>query len=282
MSGYDSYTTTAYVSSGVRSEVYCPLTPVNTAGSLYVMSSPTGSNVYLDGAYRGITPITLNTISSGTHVLAIDHAGYYDWQSTVDVPYGGTKTIDATLNPMPSSTTGWIYVSSSPGGASVTVDGSGMGETPASGSLKLNNIAVGSHTVVLTRSGYQQYSTTVSVSSNTVTEVSAILQPTSTPTGNGALTVSSTPTGANVYLDNNFVGITPLTMSSVAVGEHVVTVGMEGYQDYSVTTPVNAGATSTVSAALVQATPTKKSPLLPAIALVAVVLGALVVLRKKD
>ena len=280
-SGYRSYTTTTQVSSGIQSSVYCTLTQLDTAGALYVISSPSNSNVYLDAAYKGMTPITLNNLASGTHVLEVDHAGYYDWKSTVDVPAGGTRTVSATLNPMPSSSTGWLYVSSSPGGASVSLDGGTMGETPASGSLNLNNIAVGSHTVVLTRSGYQQYSATTSVSPNTVTEVSAILQPTSAPSGTGGLTVSSTPPGANVFLDNNFMGITPLTLSSVATGSHTVSLKLDGYQEYAVTTPVNAGAVSTVSAALSPVTPTQKSPLVPVIAFMALCLAGFIVLRKR-
>lgn len=279
--GYQDYSTTAYVSSGVQSNVYCPLSALVTSGALYVISTPSGSHVYLDAAYKGTTPITLNNLASGTHILEIDHAGYYDWKSTVDVPSGGTKTISATLNPMPSGTTGWLYVSSSPGGASVTVDGNAMGETPSSGSLKLNNIAIGSHTVVLTRPGYQQYSATTSVSANTVTEVSAILQPTTTPTGTGGLSVSSTPEGANVFVDNNFMGITPLTLTSVGAGSHVVTIRLDGYQDYTTTTPVNAGAVSTVSAALIKVTPTPRSAMLPAAGCIALICAALLVLRRK-
>jgi hypothetical protein len=281
-SGYQAYSTTARVSSGTMTSVYCPLTKHDTSGALYILSTPSNSNVYLDSAYQGSTPITLNDLASGTHILEIDHTGYYDWKSSVTVPAGGTRTVDATLNPLPASTTGWIYVSSSPGGASVTLDGSPMGETPSSGSLKLNNIATGSHTVALTRPGYQPYSATTSVSPNTVTEVSAILQPSMTPSGTGGLTVTSTPPGANVYLDNTFMGITPLTLSSVAAGSHVVSIRMDGYQEYSVTTPVNTGAVSTVSAALTPITPKPaKSAMLPAAGLLALFLAALVVIRRK-
>jgi len=282
-SGYQTYSTTARVSSGIMTSVYCPLTKHETSGALYVLSTPSNSNVYLDSAYQGSTPITLNNLASGSHILEIDHAGYYDWKSSVSVPAGGTRTVDATLNPMPASTTGWIYVSSSPGGASVTLDGSPKGETPSSGSLKLNNIATGSHTVTLTRPGYQPYSATTSVSPNTVTEVSAILQPATTPSGTGGLTVTSTPPGANVFLDNTFMGISPLTLSSVATGDHVVSLRLDGYQEYSVTTPVNAGAVSTVSAALTTITPapTPRSAMLPAAGLLALFLVALVVIRRK-
>jgi len=267
--GYQPYSTTTMVSAGTRSNVYCTLNRLDTSGGLYVMSDPTNSNVYLDAVYKGITPVTLNNIASGTHILQIDHAGDYDWKSTVEVPAGGMKTISATLNPMPSSSTGWIYVSSSPGGATVTLDGSLAGQTPVSGSLRLNAVAAGNHAVTLSLAGYQQYSQTVSVSPNTVSEVSAVLQSQAAPSGKGGLSVSSTPPGANVFLDNNFIGITPLTLSGIAAGSHLVTIRFDGYQDYSVSTAVNAGATSTVSAALAPATPTPRPASLPVLLTIA-------------
>lgn len=282
--GYAPYTTTVQVSSGARTSVYCPLSALDTAGLLYVISTPSGSNVYVDAAYKGITPVTITNLASGTHILEVDHAGYYDWKSTVDVPAGGTKTIDATLNPMSASTTGWIYISSSPGGAEVTLDGGAMGQTPSSGSLKLNNIATGAHTVVLTRPGYQQYSTTAMVSSNTVTEVSAILSSSGMPSGTGELAVASNPAGANVFLDNAFIGISPLTLTSVATGSHVISIKLEGYQEYSVTTPVNTGTVSTVSAALVPVKPatSARSPLTPAVALLAFIGAAGILLWRRS
>ena len=118
MTGYRTFTTTVTVSSDTRSSVICSLSPMNTAGALYVISSPANAGVTLDGLYKGKTPITLNNLAADTHILQLDYPDYYDWKSSVEVPSGGTKTVSATLNPMPGSSTGWIYVTSSPGGAS--------------------------------------------------------------------------------------------------------------------------------------------------------------------
>ena len=282
MNGYRTYTTTTSVSSDIRSEVYCTLTPVITSGALYVISSPADAIVTLDGLYKGKTPITLNNLAADTHIIQLDLPGYYDWKSSVEVPAGGTKTVSATLNPMPGSSTGWVYVSSSPGGASVTLDGNGVGQTPASGSLKLNAVAAGDHTVVLARSGYKSYTTRTSVSSNTVTEVSAVLEPEGTSSGKGSMSISSNPSGANIFVDNSFIGISPLTAHDIAAGEHLVTFKMDGYQDYSTNALVNAGTTSSVSAALLPVTPTPKSPALPLTALVALGIIGLLVLRKPE
>lgn len=278
--GYQPYTTAVTVTSGFRTSVYCPMTRLDTAGSLHILSQPTNSNIYLDGVYRGTTPLTLSNLAATTHILQLDHAGYYDWKSTVEVPAGGTRTVSATLNPMPSSSTGWVYVSSSPGGAMVTIDGVGFGQTPSSGALRLNSIPAGDHTVALSLAGYQPYSSVVGVSANTVSEVSTVLQPVSPAAGRGGLSVSSTPSGANVFLDNNFIGITPLTMNGIAAGTHLLTLREEGYQDYSATIQVNAGATSTVAAVLPAATPSPRSPLLAATVLGALLIVALLVRRK--
>jgi hypothetical protein len=255
MFGYQTYTATANVASGSVENVYCPLSRLDTVGVIYVYSDPSSSNIYLDTIYKGKTPVTISNIATGTHVLEVDHSGYYDWKSTIDVPAGGTKTVSSTLNPMPASTFGWVYISSSPGGSSVTLDGSPVGQTPNSGSLKLNNIAIGSHTITMTLAGYTSYTAQTSVTSNTVSEVSAILQSSAPVSTTGGISVSSTPAGANVLLDNNFIGVTPLNLNTVGAGSHTVTIRTGGYQEYSITTPVNAGVTSTISAALIPVIP---------------------------
>ena len=282
LNGYTPYPTTVTVYQGQQSNVFCPLSRLEKTGSLYIISSPSNAEVTLDGVYRGQTPLTLNNVAATTHILQLDHAGYYDWKSNVEVPAGGTRTVSGTLNPIPSSNIGWIYVSSSPGGATVTLDGNTKGQTPYSGSLKLDSVPAGDHTVALSLSGYQSYSTTTRVLSNTVSEVSAILQPSTPVSAKGTLSVSSVPAGANVFLDNNFIGISPLTLPDVAAGSHVVTFKLEGYTDYSSTAQVNAGATSTVSAALSAAVqPTQKSGAVPVMVCGALAIIGLLVIRKQ-
>jgi hypothetical protein len=112
--------------------------------------------------------------------------------------------------------------------------------------------------------------------------VTAVLRPQAPVSATGGLTVSSTPSGAQVFLDNAFIGITPLTLESVASGTHTVTIRMDGYEEYSTTTPVNAGATSTVSAALTAVTPpTPKSPVPAALALFALCVAGFLLSRKE-
>lgn len=133
--------------------------------------------------------------------------------------------------------------------------------------------------------GRRRSSTTVNVAANTVSEVSAFLQPLAPVTGSGSLSVSSTPAGANVFLDNNFIGVTPFTLPGVAVGNHVVTIKLEGYEECSASTQVNAGATSTVSTFLQPGTvpsPTQKSGMVPVFSVIAVIAVGIFALRSRN
>lgn len=86
------------------------------------------------------------------------------------------------------------------------------------------------------------------------------LTPTPTPTATatpsfGSISVSSTPPGASILLDNEYKGMTPLTMNAVSNGDHVVIVRLAGYQDWTQTIPVLADATSLSATLVPTATP---------------------------
>lgn len=246
--GYRAYSTTVNVYAGQQASVFCSLEQIQSQGSLYVTSSPSNAMIYLDTGYKGRTPLMLSGISSGDHIVELDLSGYYDWKSAVTVPVGGTRTVSANMVAIPQSTTGWIYLTSSPAGATVYLDGAVAGQTASNGVLKIDNVRSGSHNIRVELAGYQPYSTTVNVQVNTVTDVMATLV--SVKGSTGTLSVSSTPPGASVFIDNALKGLTPLTLTDLPAGSHQVLIRLEGYQDYSVAQQVNAGATNTITSTL--------------------------------
>lgn len=48
----------------------------------------------------------------------------------------------------------------------------------------------------------------------------------------GTIFVSSVPSAANIYLDNEYKGLTPLNLKNVENGNHVVLIRFAGYQDW--------------------------------------------------
>jgi len=57
-------------------------------GILYFTSSPAGAEVYLDGQYRGSTPVTVPGVVPGDHTIEYRSAGYTTWSTVIAVPSG--------------------------------------------------------------------------------------------------------------------------------------------------------------------------------------------------
>jgi hypothetical protein len=282
-SGYDEWKSTVEVPEKGTKTISAILNQnnVNLPQGIKVSSNPNGAEVMLDGLKKGVTPITLNNIAAGIHIVEIGYPGYISWKSTVDVPETEIKEISINLTPKPGCSSGWITVSSSPGNALVTLDGIYVGQTPANSSLNLDTITPGEHTIGLALPGYKPNSTRATVLSNLISAVNITLIPVSGPLAKGALSVTSEPAGATISVDNNSLGISPLTASDIAVGNHLVTITMEGYQDYSTSILVTAGTTSTVSATLLSVPSTLHSPVFPLTALGALGIIGILALRKK-
>ena len=93
------------------------------------------------------------------------------------------------------------------------------------------------------------------------------------PVTTGTLSISSTPSGASVFVDSVSVGSTPLTQGSIAPGTHLVEIKYSGYQTYSAQAIVKAGETTTVAPALVKSPATL--PVSPLTVLVGLVVAGL-------
>ncbi|MGP8255167.1 MAG: PEGA domain-containing protein [Methanoregula sp.] len=106
----------------------------------------------------------------------------------------------------------------------------------------------------MTAPGYNDWLNTVYIRANTVNSIPAPLTPTGvSPTPvppTGGLAIASSPTNAGTYIDNLFRGSTPLTVTDLSAGNHVVRVSAPGYVDYTTTTTVTAGQTSPLAVTL--------------------------------
>ena len=63
----------------------------------------------------------------------------------------------------------------------------------------------------------------------------------------GFISISSTPSSSNVYLDNSFKGTTPLTIQNVPIGSHTIKLSKSGYNDISKSVTVSPGQTTYIS-----------------------------------
>lgn len=263
--GYQQYTRYVTVTAGQTTNVYASLIPSQNTGTLRATSVPGGAGIYVDEAYRGETPITIGNIVQGSHNVRLRLAGYQDYVTTVVINPGQTTTINPSLQPTVNPKTGYILVGSTPAGASIYLDGVYQGTTSSGTQYDITGVSPGTHTMLLRLSGYQDFTTTVSVAAGQIVTVNPALTPSSQPGGTGGIQVSSSPSGAETYLDNLFQGYSPVSLQNVAAGSHTVTLKLGGYTDWQTTTQVTAGQITQLSATFtpVQTTAPTKSGNIP-------------------
>jgi hypothetical protein len=51
-----------------------------------VTSTPTRAFVFIDGSYRGLTPVSIDGLSVGTHQLKVSRIGYEDYLTEIVIP----------------------------------------------------------------------------------------------------------------------------------------------------------------------------------------------------
>jgi beta propeller repeat protein len=133
-------------------------------GTLYVGSFPTGATILVDGTDYGRTNRLVSNVPAGNRNLTLIKEGFQDSTMTVVVPAGGLKalapiTLRKGEGPVTPGGTGTLYVASHPTNATILIDGNPFGTT----NRLVSNVPAGDRNLTLTREGYLQYTTTVTV-----------------------------------------------------------------------------------------------------------------------
>jgi Protein kinase domain/PEGA domain len=66
-------------------------------GSLVVESLPAGATVFLDNKAVGRTPLALNGVNAGAHVVRLEHDGYHRWSRAIRVVAAERNRVTASL-----------------------------------------------------------------------------------------------------------------------------------------------------------------------------------------
>jgi hypothetical protein len=267
--GYQMSTKTVYA-NGTGITISITVTLVSNpplTGSLNLDSSPTDADIWLDGGYYGTTPQVIGGLSEGTHSLTLRYAGYYDYTEQFTITAGHTTIRSPAMSPYTqSSGYGDLRIQSNPAGAAVYVNNNYKGTTISSTALYVTQLTPGSYLVRVTLAGYQTYTQTAVVTAGNVYNIQANMVPVTpgpTPDTNGLITVRSSPSGANIYLDNEYRGLTPLTLVDIPQGSHTIILKLNGYQDWQSSVNVSARSSTDVSGTLSfipQPTPTTLPP----------------------
>lgn len=277
LNGYTPYSQVVNVYSGQTTTFYPTLQPSppspHSTGTVKVTSAPSSAMVYVDGTYQGKTPVTV-TLYPGTHTFKLTLAGYADYVTTLVVNANTNQNLNAQMSP---AIFGTVSITTLPG-ASVYMDSAMQGKVSSSGVLTIPSVTSGNHLFKVTATGYNDWMNTVYIQPNAVTPILATLTPTGSgpaPAATGSIQIVSTPTGAEIYLDNLFKGYTPSTLTGITAGQHQLLMKYTGYVDYTQPVSVTAGQTTPLAISMQAApAPTPASPLSPVTALAGILAAA--------
>jgi hypothetical protein len=116
------------------------------SGVVTVRSEPTEAGVFVDGGFRGVTPLEIEGLSPGRHSVRIEKDGFEALFAAIEAPVG-VRAAAFRLEPVDK---GRLDVRSEPVGAEVYLDGQFRGLAP----LALDDVRAGPHVVRAEKTGH--------------------------------------------------------------------------------------------------------------------------------
>lgn len=253
----------------------------------YELSYPANEEVVIEIALKGRVPATTQ---DGTELSLITVQELDAHSRVISSSVTEIKHLVGKPTPTPTPEYGQILVLSSPAGANVFLDNSLRGITP----LTIKAVSNGPHTVTLRLEGYEDFMQELTVTAD-APQVNAALTPraaeTGTPTATspagatvsaspastqtvpetGTLSVTTSPTGALVFIDGQMKGVTPATIPGLSPGTHTIRLVLDGYSDLETQTEISAGSTSEFVTGLSKRKQAAGFSALPAVAALALI-----------
>ncbi|ACM23910.1 PEGA domain-containing protein [Thermotoga neapolitana] len=194
-------------------------------GTLIVDSDPPGMTVYVDGSYRGKTPITM-TVDEGTHYVTVYFENYTFYK---EVYVGENQTVRVIAR-LPFAK---LSLSSSPSGADVYINGDYRGKTP----LTLN-LSPGNYSVTFRKEGYREETRYITLGEGESRSIHIDLKPL-----RATLRLRTDPVGVDVYMDGRYAGTTSESGLTIVLdpGTYSIRLEKEGYETDSFTVNLKAG-----------------------------------------
>ena len=224
--GYHPLETTTTVDDRDSQALELTLQPL--PGLVSIDSSPAGASVSVDGESIGRTPIVDLELPQGEHRLQFEEARHLPLTQVLQVTGRSVQqSIEVQLAPA------WAMVSldSVPAGATVLLDGEAAGTTPVT-----LEVLQGEHQLMLQLPSFADWQKTLRIAAGKDQDLGQInLQPAA-----GELELTTVPSGANVTLDGEFQGQTPLTLDISPGQAHRLDVFKPGYQRYNDTVEMSA------------------------------------------
>ncbi len=196
------------------------------------VSVPGGAEIFINEESKG-TGTWSGRLNTGMYRIEARKTSHYPTKRTVEVKAGENQKIDLQ-SPVPSY--GSININTRPIGATVSVDGRELGESPNI----FKEVLIGTHTLAVSKEGYATKTCTIEVEEGKVTPVDLQLE------NVGTVIIRSNVSNARVYVDGQYKGVEPYTHSDGA-GRYQITVSAYGYKSKTQEINITAGDVSSTT-----------------------------------
>ncbi|MFH0920883.1 MAG: PEGA domain-containing protein [Fibrobacterota bacterium] len=185
-------------------------------GTLKVFSEPAGAEIIIDGNVIGVTPLKIINIDAGERRVALRLKGYAPSEDSVQILKNETQNLSVILKPA-----AFLSVKAQPLSASILVNGTVAG----TGEVSRMEVPPGDITLSIEAPGCESYAETLSL---TPGETRAIEKTLSSVFG--TLTVTTTPPGAALFINEQPAGVTPYHNEKLAPGNYKLRFELQGYE----------------------------------------------------
>ena len=208
------------------------VSPAILPGVVTLTSEPEGAAVYLDKELLGQTPLARQSLDAGERSLTVTAPRYQSHEQVLMVTGRGVEQVVAvSLKP------DWadLTVEVEPESAELLVDGEPIAMSEGS-----YPVLSGTREITLTAPGFEPASQTIEVRAG----IAQTLGPIVLRPADGVLALTSTPAGANVTVDGEFAGRTPLSVSLRPGEPHTIQLSKAGYRRGSLSIELDQGASA--------------------------------------
>lgn len=192
-------------------EVNLQMTPVY--GNVYIKTNPP-SDIYINGNKVGNGNYKGRVIE-GIHTFEAKKDKYTADKTEKEII--SSKNVNINLNPQPKY--GKLDISSDPIDAKITLNGKDYGQTPT----VVSDLLVGTYDLELIKVGYSPIKKTFQINENQTTELQEKLA------SSKKVTISSDPSNANFYINNEFKGRTPVSLN-LSYSQHDIRLEKKQYE----------------------------------------------------
>ncbi|MDV0440841.1 PEGA domain-containing protein [Methanorbis furvi] len=194
---------------------------IENTNFITVQSSPPYADVYIDGVYKGKTPVSAPDYYEGHYEVRAVLAGYDEYVvPDLYVKPQGSGVASVTANLMKNTSIAGVIVYSDPDGVRVYVDDVYAGTVPPlkDGGLQLAGYAPGTHTFRFEKDGYNTMTKNNYVLSAGNTETIRVTLGKAAPTETPTVVVTTVPTTTATTFAPAAPTKSPVPLAGVLIG----------------------------------------------------------------